>query len=90
MSTSADGNLVFTSDRVTDPNPFAGPPRAEDTLGGSDSSELHSGLGVPYSGQTNNEERHNGQHGRHRQKFGLEQFGASQGGRSEDHSQPEQ
>lgn len=50
-----------------------------DTLGGSTSQELHSGLGVPYGGQTSNEERHDGQHGRHRQKLGQEQFGVSHG-----------
>ncbi|EHL01775.1 hypothetical protein GLAREA_04384 [Glarea lozoyensis ATCC 20868] len=47
--------------------------RAEDTLGGATSKDVHTGLGHPGSGQTSNEMR------QHKERNGLEGTGASVG-----------
>lgn len=48
---------------------------AESTLRGATSKDVHRGLGHPGVGQTNNEIRHNGEHGRKHQANGLEGVG---------------
>ncbi|PWY95280.1 hypothetical protein BO94DRAFT_484006, partial [Aspergillus sclerotioniger CBS 115572] len=51
---------------------------ASDTLMGATSQDVHTGLGHPGSGQTSNELRHDGQHGRKGQSAGLQQVGAQE------------
>jgi len=52
---------------------------ALDTLGGTDSAAVHTGLGHPGAGQSSAELRHDGKHHRKREGAGLEGVGA-QGG----------
>ena len=42
-----NGQKTFARDRVVDPNPFAEPTSAEDTMTGSTSKDVHRGLGYP-------------------------------------------
>ena len=44
---------------------------AADTLQGSDSKDVNTGVGKPMQGQTQTEIRHDGQHKRKAQKLGL-------------------
>ncbi|CAI7625581.1 unnamed protein product [Penicillium bialowiezense] len=50
---------------------------AADTLVGATSGSVDQGFGKPLQGQTNTEVRHDGQHGRKKQSYGLEGVGAS-------------
>lgn len=52
---------------------------ASDTLGGTDSGAMHTGLGHPGQGQTSSELRHDGDKHRNRQRAGLEGIGATGG-----------
>ena len=68
------------ADRTFQPNPSGETPTAapaSSTLGGSDSRDVHTGLGHPGQGQTSTELRHEGAHGRTRQSAGLEGVGAT-------------
>ncbi len=65
---------------------------ASDTLGGATSKDVHTGLGKPMQGETSAELRHDGQHGRKKEKLGLAGTGASevgQGGKQVDPHEPE-
>ncbi|KGO74595.1 hypothetical protein PITC_002400 [Penicillium italicum] len=49
----------------------------ENTLLGATSGDVNRGFGTPMQGQTHNEARHNGAHGRKKQTAGLEGVGSS-------------
>lgn len=51
-------------------------PSAADTIQGSTSADVHTGLGHPGSGQTSSEIRHDGSHTSKKQSSGLEGVGA--------------
>lgn len=50
---------------------------AANTLLGATSGDVNRGLGAPMQGQSINEIRHNGAHGRKKQPSGLEGIGSS-------------
>lgn len=53
---------------------------------GATSADVHKGLGKPMVGQTSNEIRHDGEHGRKRQTYGYETVGASGHPKHTEHS----
>lgn len=63
---------------------------AADTMSGSTSADLHTGLGKPMGGQTSAELAHDGAHGRKKQSSGLEGVGSSMDDRSIERQLPNQ
>ena len=50
----------------------AAPPRAEETLQGATSADVHQGYGKPIQGQSSVEVRHDGSHGRSHQRDNVQ------------------
>ncbi|KAF7720169.1 Uncharacterized protein PECH_007403 [Penicillium ucsense] len=63
---------------------------AADTMTGSTSADLHTGMGKPIGGQTSSELAHDGAHGRKKQGSGLEGVGSSMDDRSIERDMPNQ
>ncbi|EKG12645.1 hypothetical protein MPH_10234 [Macrophomina phaseolina MS6] len=77
---SAPADRTFEPNTASDqvPAQAAGyTPSATDSLGGTTSADVHTGLGHPGEGQTSVEQRHDGQHGRKKQGTGLVGVGAN-------------
>ncbi|CCL99777.1 uncharacterized protein FIBRA_01799 [Fibroporia radiculosa] len=61
---------------VIDPDPYATPTTAGDTLTGATSADVHSGLGHPGAGMSSAEYRHDGKPHRKRQAQGVSTYGS--------------
>ncbi|RPA99514.1 hypothetical protein L873DRAFT_886794 [Choiromyces venosus 120613-1] len=79
--TAPPANTFQPANTVIEPAAVTGHPTLHP---GATSADVHTGLGHPGSGQTGRELRHDGQHGRTREKLGLAAQGAQQGHRSAD------
>lgn len=58
VDNSGPGGPEFISTRVIDRDASAPQPKAEDTLGGVTSADVHGGIGKPIQGQSSAEVRH--------------------------------
>lgn len=68
---------TFKTESWSDPS--TGRDKAESTLAGATSQEVHSGHGVPPSGMSSKEVHHDGKTHRKKEREGLEKFGMGEG-----------
>merc|ERR1712036_191875 len=74
---SAPADRTFKPNPVDDVPLTNSNPAASDTVTGSTSADVHTGLGHPGQGQTSTELRHDGGHTSKKQSAGLEGVGAT-------------
>ena len=83
------GEVPPQANMMDDADPSSEQASAADTIPGSTSADVHTGLGHPGSGQTSNELRHDGEKGRKNPGQGLQGVGAStQEFKTVDHRDP--
>jgi hypothetical protein len=69
------GLPTFKSTQVTDTDPYALSPKAEETLGGATSAAMNQSSGQPGSGMSSRELHHNGHSSRKKEHAGADQWG---------------